>query len=170
MKISRVQTSDEIPPCANEVTSVALLGQEPVLCPALHGTAQMGWLDLAAVDRQGWVFAHEAGDDVGTAWGSRTLFGEISVRQINSIVFWCHYKARLGGSIAQRYHNCFSPRSAGFDSQHSQKHFRGKIINVAEVNLRRWLVESGRWLENVDWTSTTGYRQASSPKTARQLP
>ena len=32
------------------------------------------------------------------------------------------------------------------------KKFRGKIINVAEVNQRRWLEESGQWQENVDQT------------------
>ena len=30
-----------------------------------------------------------------------------------------------------------------------QNFFRGKIINVAVVNQRRWLEESGQWLENV---------------------
>ena len=39
---------------------------------------------------------------------------------------------------------------SAFDSQRSQKKFSGKIINVAEVNQRRWLEESGLWLENVD--------------------
>ena len=33
-----------------------------------------------------------------------------------------------------------------------QKMFRGNIIDVAEVNQRRWLEESGQWLENVDRT------------------
>ena len=28
--------------------------------------------------------------------------------------------------------------------------FKGKIIDVAEVNQLRWLVESVKWLENVD--------------------
>ena len=36
--------------------------------------------------------------------------------------------------------------------QHSPKNFRGKFIAVAEVNQRRWLEESGQWLENVDRT------------------
>ena len=47
---------------------------------------------------------------------------------------------------------CFSPNSPGFDSQRSQKNFRGKIIDVAEDNQRPWLEESGQWLENVDRT------------------
>ena len=29
---------------------------------------------------------------------------------------------------------------------------KGKIIDVAQVNQRRWLEESGQWLENVDRT------------------
>ena len=44
------------------------------------------------------------------------------------------------------------PSCTRFDSQHSQKNFRGKIIDVAEVNQRRWLEESGQWHENVDRT------------------
>ena len=32
------------------------------------------------------------------------------------------------------------------------KNFRAKIIDVAEVNQWRWLVESGKWLENADRT------------------
>ena len=43
-------------------------------------------------------------------------------------------------------------RSPEFDSQHYQKNFRGKIIDVAEVNQQRWLEESGQRLENVDET------------------
>ena len=39
-----------------------------------------------------------------------------------------------------------------FDSQRYRKIFRGKIINVAEVNQRDWFEESGQWLENVDRT------------------
>ena len=35
----------------------------------------------------------------------------------------------------------------GFDSRHSQQIFRGKIIDVAEVNQQCWLQESGQWLE-----------------------
>ena len=45
-----------------------------------------------------------------------------------------------------------SPSSPGFDSQFSWNIFRDKIIKFAEVNQRRWLEESGQWLENVDWT------------------
>ena len=44
------------------------------------------------------------------------------------------------------------PSCTRFDSQHSQKKFRGKIIDVAEINQRGWLEESGQWLENVDPT------------------
>ena len=44
------------------------------------------------------------------------------------------------------------PKCPVFDSQHSQKIFRGKNINVAEVNQQRRLRESGQWLENVDQT------------------
>ena len=31
-----------------------------------------------------------------------------------------------------------------------KKKFRGKIIDVAEVNQWRWLGESGQWLESVE--------------------
>ena len=41
------------------------------------------------------------------------------------------------------------PSCPGLDSQHSPKNFIGKMINVAEVNQRHWLKESGQWLENV---------------------
>ena len=44
------------------------------------------------------------------------------------------------------------PSYPQFDSQHSRKFFRGKIINVAQVNQQRCLEESGQWLENVDQT------------------
>ena len=40
----------------------------------------------------------------------------------------------------------------GFDCEHSRNFFRGKIINITEVNQWRWLEESGQWLENVDRT------------------
>ena len=39
-----------------------------------------------------------------------------------------------------------------FKSQRSPKKFRGKIIDVVEVNQWPWLEESGPWLENVDQT------------------
>ena len=52
-----------------------------------------------------------------------------------------------GGCIAQRYLTCFSPGSPVFNSQRSQKNFRRKIIDVAEVNQWPWLEESGQWLK-----------------------
>ena len=42
------------------------------------------------------------------------------------------------------------PSCPRFDSQRSQKNFRGKIVNVAEVNQLRCLEKSEQWLENVD--------------------
>ena len=42
--------------------------------------------------------------------------------------------------------------SLELDNQHSQKSCRGKNIDVSEVNQGHWLVESGQWHENVDWT------------------
>ena len=57
----------------------------------------------------------------------------------------------MGGErcwIAQSKQAC----SPGFDSQRSQNLIRGKIFNVAEVNQRRWLEESGLRLENVNQT------------------
>ena len=33
-----------------------------------------------------------------------------------------------------------------------EKNFRGKIIDVAEVNQQHWIEERGQWLENVDRT------------------
>ena len=48
-----------------------------------------------------------------------------------------------GGSIAQWL-------ASMFDSRRSRKFFR--VINIAEVNQWRWLVESGHWLENIDRT------------------
>ena len=44
------------------------------------------------------------------------------------------------------------PSCPGFDSKHSQKNFRGEIINVAEVNQWCCLEESGQLLENDDPT------------------
>ena len=41
------------------------------------------------------------------------------------------------------------PSCPGFDSQHSLKNFRGKNVNVAEVNQHRCLEERGQWLENI---------------------
>ena len=42
------------------------------------------------------------------------------------------------------------PSSLGFDSRHSRNFFRGKIIDVTEVNQWHWLEKSGHGLENVD--------------------
>ena len=44
------------------------------------------------------------------------------------------------------------PSCPRFDSQYSQKMFQGKIVDVAELNQRRGLEESGQWLEYVDRT------------------
>ena len=44
------------------------------------------------------------------------------------------------------------PNYPGFDSQLSQKNFRGKNVNVAEVNQWPCLEESEQWLENVAQT------------------
>ena len=41
------------------------------------------------------------------------------------------------------------PSCPGFDSQHSQKKFKVKIVNVSEFNQQCSLVERGQWLENV---------------------
>ena len=46
----------------------------------------------------------------------------------------------------------YGPSCPWFNSQHSQTFWEEKIINVAEVNQRRWLEKSGQWLKNVDWT------------------
>ena len=45
---------------------------------------------------------------------------------------------------------CFSPSSHEFDSQRTQKNFKGKIIDVAQVNQPPLLEERGQWLEDVD--------------------
>ena len=44
------------------------------------------------------------------------------------------------------------PSCLRFDFQHSQKFSMEKIVNVAEINQQRCLVESGQWLENADRT------------------
>ena len=44
----------------------------------------------------------------------------------------------------------FSPSSHEFDSQRSQKNFKGKIIDVAQVNQPLLFEERGQWLEDVD--------------------
>ena len=44
------------------------------------------------------------------------------------------------------------PSCPCFESMCSQKNFRAKIVDVAEVNQWRCLEESGKWLENVDRT------------------
>ena len=50
-----------------------------------------------------------------------------------------------------------APSCPRFNSQHSQNYFRGKIINIAEVNQRHCLEESGQRFENVDRNpSSTG--------------
>ena len=69
------------------------------------------------------------------------------------------------GCIAQRLHSCFSPISHGFDSRHSQKNFSGKITDIAEVNQRHWLEESGQWLENVDLVLASGKQVLQKSKT-----
>ena len=40
------------------------------------------------------------------------------------------------------------PSAPWFNSQHSQKNFRGKNFDVAEVNQLCWFEGSGHWLEN----------------------
>ena len=42
------------------------------------------------------------------------------------------------------------PSCPGFDSKHSQKKLREKIVDVAEVYQLCCLEESGQWLQNVD--------------------
>ena len=44
------------------------------------------------------------------------------------------------------------PSCPGFDFQRTRNILRGKIVKVADVNQRRWLEESGQWLENDDQT------------------
>ena len=44
------------------------------------------------------------------------------------------------------------PAALGSILSSPPKYSEEKIVNVAEVNERRWLEESGRWLENVDRT------------------
>ena len=39
---------------------------------------------------------------------------------------------------------------AGKIAKDSQRSHGGRLVHVAEVNQRRWLEESGQWLENVD--------------------
>ena len=41
------------------------------------------------------------------------------------------------------------PGCTRFDSQRSQKKFRGKIVDDAEVNQWRWLEERGQWHEKI---------------------
>ena len=58
-----------------------------------------------------------------------------------------------GGSIAQWLANLLLGLAApGLIPSIPKKNFRGKIIDVGEVNQLRWLEESGQWLENVDRT------------------
>ena len=58
---------------------------------------------------------------------------------------------RVGGWEKHSTQVAFLPltQQPRFDSQRSQKNFRGKITDIAEVNQRCYLEESGQWLENV---------------------
>ena len=60
--------------------------------------------------------------------------------------YFYYWPDRPGPYNGQRRNTCFSPSSTRFDSRHSRNFFRGKMINVAEVNKQRWLEESGQWL------------------------
>ena len=51
-------------------------------------------------------------------------------------------------SILASGHSCL-----GFDSQNSHKFFRGKIVDVTEVNQQHSLEDIRQWLENVDPTN-----------------
>ena len=59
--------------------------------------------------------------------------------------------AKGGGGIVVWLH-CTEVGSILASHPAFPKNFKGKIINVAEVNQRRWLEKSGQWLENVDQT------------------
>ena len=60
--------------------------------------------------------------------------------------------AFIGDCIAQRKHSCFLTKHPRVRIPAFPKKFIGKIIDVAEANLWRWLEDSGQWLENVDRT------------------
>ena len=45
------------------------------------------------------------------------------------------------------------PSYPGFHSQRSQKNFRGRVVDVAEVNQPSCLEESGQWLGIIDQTN-----------------
>ena len=83
-------------------------------------------------------------------WCGRIYFCVIKIcdRQIETKILIS--KSVIGGCIAQRQRSWFSPSSPGFNSQHSWKIFRGKIIDVAVVKQHCWLEESGQWFKNVD--------------------
>ena len=51
-------------------------------------------------------------------------------------------------SILALGHSC-----SGFDSQHSHKFFRGKIVDVTEFNQWHSVEDIRKWLENVDPTN-----------------
>ena len=77
---------------------------------------------------------------------------------------WPYKAIKQFCGIAQRYHTCFSLSSPVFDSQRSQKKFRRKIIDVAEVNQRHWLEESGQWL-----VASQYYKKAKKKKNSDLL-
>ena len=64
----------------------------------------------------------------------------------------------------------FVPSCPRFDSQHHQIFSEEKIVNVAEVNQRLCLEESGLWLDNVDLTHLVLARWVSDHLKVTQRP
>ena len=58
----------------------------------------------------------------------------------------------VGSGMGELYSTAPHPAATGSIPSIPPKKFRGKFFNVAEVNQRRWLEESGQWFENVDRT------------------
>ena len=58
----------------------------------------------------------------------------------------------FGGLHSKEVAHLLLTQQPRFDSQHSRIIFRGKIIDVVEINQQHLLDESGQRLENVDQT------------------
>ena len=78
------------------------------------------------------------------AGGKRKL---IAFCQLNSQAYQDAKLCQHRGSRLASY-----PAAPGSIPSVPKSFCRGKIIDVAEVNQRGWLEESGQWLENVDQT------------------